>query len=285
MTSSSSEEAGQHGFKDTGNAPPRVQGQMKTNMPSTPGFQAQPPVIGQTVSGVKSMLGGMYCGQEDAHFSMQAPNRIAGKEGLGQHGDLGLGALSLSGMDSSLGMAPGDWDIRMGQEYVMGPSPDGRSASLDSHHNPADSSGVPLDGPVLGMEPGVPPHADPTKGEILTGRSVESDEDLFAMYVFKVVHCSKQFVHDWKECPYAHEGETARRRHPSQHTAQPCPDFKSTKQCPRCVNLAVSPSDCALHEVNIWFVPRGEKCQMAHGPWEAGLHPDAFRTNLCAYGR
>jgi hypothetical protein len=23
---------------------------------------------------------------------------------------------------------------------------------------------------------------------------------------------------------------------------------------------------------------------MAHGPWEAGLHPDAYRTNLCAYG-
>jgi hypothetical protein len=25
-------------------------------------------------------------------------------------------------------------------------------------------------------------------------------------------------------------------------------------------------------------------CPMAHGPWEAGLHPDAYRTNLCAYG-
>ena len=24
---------------------------------------------------------------------------------------------------------------------------------------------------------------------------------------------------------------------------------------------------------------------MAHGPWEAGLHPDAFKTNLCAYGK
>lgn len=65
------------------------------------------------------------------------------------------------------------------------------------------------------------------------GSGTETDEDLFAMYVFKVVHCSKQFVHDWKECPYAHEGETARRRHPNQHTAQPCPNFKSTKMCPR----------------------------------------------------
>jgi hypothetical protein len=55
----------------------------------------------------------------------------------------------------------------------------------------------------------------------------------FAMYRFKVEKCSKQFVHDWKECPYAHEGETARRRHPLSHTAQPCPDFKNSKSCPR----------------------------------------------------
>ena len=48
----------------------------------------------------------------------------------------------------------------------------------------------------------------------------------------------------------------------SLHTATPCPDFKSTKSC-----------------------PRGDRCTMAHGPWEAGLHPDAFKTNLCAYGK
>ena len=56
----------------------------------------------------------------------------------------------------------------------------------------------------------------------------------FAMYRFKVEKCSKQFVHDWKECPYAHEGETARRRHPSTHSAQPCPEFKNSKSCARC---------------------------------------------------
>jgi hypothetical protein len=28
-----------------------------------------------------------------------------------------------------------------------------------------------------------------------------------------------------------------RRRHPSQHTAQPCPDFKSSKACPRWVGF------------------------------------------------
>eukprot|EP00292_Cryptomonas_paramecium_P004775 CAMPEP_0113681152 /NCGR_PEP_ID=MMETSP0038_2-20120614/11797_1 /TAXON_ID=2898 /ORGANISM="Cryptomonas paramecium" /LENGTH=505 /DNA_ID=CAMNT_0000599775 /DNA_START=169 /DNA_END=1686 /DNA_ORIENTATION=+ /assembly_acc=CAM_ASM_000170 len=83
----------------------------------------------------------------------------------------------------------------------------------------------------------------------------------FAMYRFKVEKCSKQFVHDWKECPFAHEGETARRRNPFSHTSQPCPDFKNNKCC-----------------------PRGNSCPMAHGPWEAGLHPDAYRTNMCAYG-
>ena len=39
----------------------------------------------------------------------------------------------------------------------------------------------------------------------------------YASYVVRVVQvvpCSKQFVHDWKECSFAHEGETARRRHP-----------------------------------------------------------------------
>ncbi|KAJ1476219.1 hypothetical protein T484DRAFT_1632873, partial [Baffinella frigidus] len=71
-----------------------------------------------------------------------------------------------------------------------------------------------------------------------------------------------QFVHDWKECPYRHDGETAGRRHPRVHAPQPCPDFKNTKTC-----------------------PRGDRCHLAHGPWEAGLHPAAFRTNLCAYGR
>mmetsp|Transcript_12668 Transcript_12668/g.35039 ORF Transcript_12668/g.35039 Transcript_12668/m.35039 type:complete len:263 (+) Transcript_12668:269-1057(+) len=55
----------------------------------------------------------------------------------------------------------------------------------------------------------------------------------FAMYRFKVEKCSKQFVHDWKECPFAHEGETARRRNPFSHTSQPCPDFKNNKCCPR----------------------------------------------------
>lgn len=86
------------------------------------------------------------------------------------------------------------------------------------------------------------------------GGTSETDEDLFAMYVFKVVHCSKQFVHDWKECPYAHEGETARRRHPNQHTAQPCPNFKSTKMCPRFVPVASQ--ECIFSPIDQLLLPR-----------------------------
>jgi hypothetical protein len=163
---------------------------------------------------IKIMQHSMYSGGEDVHrpsvFGMNVVAHHDHDDGMGQAGDMGLGALSLSSLDGTLSMPTGGWDMR---EFVMGPSPDGRSVPLDSHQIPLDSSGVPLDGPVLPMEGlPLPPHADPGKApnEMGAARTTESDEDLFAMYVFKVVHCSKQFVHDWKECPYAHEGETAR---------------------------------------------------------------------------
>jgi hypothetical protein len=70
-------------------------------------------------------------------------------------------------------------------------------------------------------------------GESHTNYGEDEFSATFAMFRFKVEKCSKQFVHDWKECPYAHEGETARRRHPSTHSAQPCPDFKNSKSCTR----------------------------------------------------
>jgi hypothetical protein len=77
-----------------------------------------------------------------------------------------------------------------------------------------------LQSPHHFITPSVPPPADNGSHSLVTDafqsqtqpqpRTTECDEDLFAMYVFKVAMCSKQFVHDWKECPYAHEGETAR---------------------------------------------------------------------------
>jgi hypothetical protein len=170
-------------------------------------------VITHPSPAIKIMQHGLYAGGDDIHrSSMFGMNVVAHDhtDGMGQGGDMGLGALSLSSLDGTLSMPSQGWDMR---EFVLGPSPDGRSV-VDSHHIPMDSSGVPLDGPVLPMDAQLPlpPHADPGKAgsELGAARTTESDEDLFAMYIFKVVHCSKQFVHDWKECPYAHEGETAR---------------------------------------------------------------------------
>ena len=115
----------------------------------------------------------------------------------------------------------------------------------------------------------------------MDGELRDEQSATFAMYRFKVEKCSKQFVHDWKECPYAHEGETARRRHPSTHSCQPCPDFKNSKTCARFVPKFTIEFFIGA---DLLLLCRGNMCPMAHGPWEAGLHPDAYRTNLCAYG-
>jgi hypothetical protein len=43
-----------------------------------------------------------------------------------------------------------------------------------------------------------------------------------------VLPCSKRYVHDWTECPYAHPQEKARRRDPRLHnyTGIACPSMK-----------------------------------------------------------
>jgi hypothetical protein len=38
----------------------------------------------------------------------------------------------------------------------------------------------------------------------------EMPEAITAMFHFKIWPCTKQFVHDWKLCEHAHEGETAK---------------------------------------------------------------------------
>ena len=100
-------------------------------------------------------------------------------------------------------------------------------------------------------------------GEAPSGFGEDELSATFAMYRFKVEKCSKQFVHDWKECPYAHEGETARRRHPSTHSAQPCPDFKNSKSCARYVR-----SKCCPLCLPLTYSESGEICArwlMVHG--------------------
>lgn len=61
-------------------------------------------------------------------------------------------------------------------------------------------------------------------------------------------HC--RAPHDWTQCIWAHDGEVARRRNPSTHSANPCVEYEKNGSC-----------------------PRGQRCPYAHGVWERGLHP------------
>lgn len=74
--------------------------------------------------------------------------------------------------------------------------------------------------------------------------------------------CSKSSAHDWVQCPYAHEGEKARRRDPLVHnySGTACPDFRK--------------GSCA----------KGDACPLAHGVFECWLHPQKYRTELCREG-
>jgi len=74
--------------------------------------------------------------------------------------------------------------------------------------------------------------------------------------------CSKSSAHDWMQCPYAHEGEKARRRDPLVHnySGTACADFRK--------------GSCA----------KGDSCPMAHGVFECWLHPHKYRTELCREG-
>ncbi|EYU26786.1 hypothetical protein MIMGU_mgv1a025486mg, partial [Erythranthe guttata] len=83
--------------------------------------------------------------------------------------------------------------------------------------------------------------------------------DEFRMYSFKVKPCTMGYSHDWKECPFVHPGENARRRDPSTHnyTCVPCPDYRR--------GICV----------------RGNACEYGHGIFECWLHPAVYKTRLC----
>lgn len=88
------------------------------------------------------------------------------------------------------------------------------------------------------------------------------ESDQFYMYVYKVMLCPKKYSHEWSACPFAHKGERATRRDPRHifYSATSCPDFKS--------------GPC----------PRGDHCPYSHGVFEACLHPERYRTQLCNSG-
>eukprot|EP00887_Chlorella_sp_A99_P005027 scaffold4.g5027.t1 len=85
-----------------------------------------------------------------------------------------------------------------------------------------------------------------------------------------VLPCSKRYVHDWTECPFAHPQEKARRRDPRLHsyTGIACPSMKKE-------------GSCAF----------GDHCPYAHNVFEYWLHPTrraraaaVYRTQLCNDG-
>ena len=42
----------------------------------------------------------------------------------------------------------------------------------------------------------------------------------------QVSPCTKKYVHEWTECPFAHPSEKAHRRPPTCHTGIACPEMK-----------------------------------------------------------
>ncbi|THU72698.1 hypothetical protein C4D60_Mb04t14920 [Musa balbisiana] len=136
-------------------------------------------------------------------------------------------------------------------------------------------SALPVSG-VAGLSCDLPPHLlgeaalaalqrflpcnnDPSSAA--TAEAYSCDE--FRMYEFKVRRCPRGRSHDWTECPYAHQGEKARRRDPRRfhYSGTPCPDFRRGGGC-----------------------RRGDACELAHGVFETWLHPARYRTQPCKDG-
>lgn len=79
----------------------------------------------------------------------------------------------------------------------------------------------------------------------------------------QIVPCSKRFVHDWTECPFAHPKEKATRRDPKKYsyTGIACPSMKKDGVC-----------------------SLGDSCPYAHNVFEYWLHPTRYRTQMCNDG-
>lgn len=89
----------------------------------------------------------------------------------------------------------------------------------------------------------------------------DSDFEKFIMYRFKVVLCPRRAPHAWDVCPFAHVGESARRRPPHLYSAQACRMMNKEGGC-----------------------PFGNDCPNTHNAFEYNLHPAKFRTKMCSLG-
>lgn len=85
--------------------------------------------------------------------------------------------------------------------------------------------------------------------------------DTFRMYIYKITLCRNRDRHDWHACPFAHPSERARRRPPQTYSSQMCAAARCGAPC-----------------------LKGDACEFAHHPFEAWLHPEKYRTKVCADG-
>lgn len=110
----------------------------------------------------------------------------------------------------------------------------------------------------VGLSPAPQESADP----LAHLRSLQLGDD-FWQYSFKVLPCPHGYRHSWTHCPFAHVGETARRRCPRSYNYLPevCPNAKAKRPC-----------------------PAGDACPYAHNTFEQWLHPMRYRTRLCYLG-
>ncbi|RRT72740.1 hypothetical protein B296_00027651 [Ensete ventricosum] len=100
---------------------------------------------------------------------------------------------------------------------------------------------------------------DPFLSDLLIDGGIYGTDE-FRMFCFKVVPCTRAYVHDWTACPFVHPGETARRRDPIKYR------YAAWFRCP-----AFRLGGCS----------RGDMCLFAHGVFERWLHPTQYRTVMC----
>ena len=138
-----------------------------------------------------------------------------------------------------------------------------RAGASAPPRGPACPPACPPAAPVRAEPPKHPPHGedDPSQASAML-EMPEYRTDAFRMFRFKVVMCCRPEAHSWRECPYVHVGETAKRRDPRvfKYSGAPCPDFRRGS----CRN--------------------GDGCRYAHGVFESWLHPSKYRTKMCKEG-
>ena len=59
-------------------------------------------------------------------------------------------------------------------------------------------------------------------------KSQVQDHYVLCPFTLQVARCCKRYVHDWRDCPFAHSTENARRRDPRECGYLPiaCPNYK-----------------------------------------------------------